>query len=126
MPAASIRMRAAHLYYLLFGVFQCGTVSAIDPGYIEAVEADVAEFASNEFHPPANSSWMGNADGGSVQLMDLNGFSEYLQEMSPGSFIFYKNLPGNFKERLHRDYLATGDIDRIKKDIFKYTRELKD
>ncbi|WP_369162723.1 hypothetical protein [Candidatus Thiodiazotropha sp. LNASS1] len=126
MPAASIRMRAALSCYLLIGVIQYGTVCAIDPGYIEAVEADVAEFASNEFHPPANSSWMGNADSGSVQLMDLNGFSAYLQEKSPGSYIFYKNLPGKFKGRLHRDYLTTGDIDRIKKDIFKYTRELKD
>ncbi|MEW8193859.1 MAG: hypothetical protein AB2793_09100 [Candidatus Thiodiazotropha sp.] len=111
---------------LLFGICRSGTVFAIDPGYIEAVEADVEEFTTNEFHPPVNSNWLGNADSRSIQLMDLDGFSTYLHDKSPGSFIFYKKLPDGYKQRLHRDYLATGDLDRIKQDIFKYTRDLKD
>jgi hypothetical protein len=51
--------------------------------------------------------------------------SRYIQSKSPGSYIFYKKLPTDYQQRLHRDYLATGDLDRIKQDIFKYTREVK-
>jgi hypothetical protein len=110
---------------LLIGICQSTKVFALDPGYIEAVEADVAEFTTKEFHPPANSSWLGSVNSESQPLMDLDGFSDYLKEKSPGSFIFYKKLPNEYKERLHQDYLATGDLDRIKQDIFKYTREMK-
>ncbi|MES9993675.1 MAG: hypothetical protein ABW098_17130 [Candidatus Thiodiazotropha sp.] len=110
---------------LLIGICQTRSVFAIDPGYIAAVEADVAEFSSNEFKPPENSSWLGSTDHEALQMMDVEGFSDYLQTNSPGSYIFYKKLSQEYKERLHKDYLSTGDIDRVKQDIFKYTRELK-
>lgn len=110
---------------LLMGVCRPTTVFAIDTGYIEAVKADVAEFTTNEFHPPADSSWLGGVESETAQLMDLEGFSDYIKNKSPGSYIFYKKLPSEYKERLHKDYLATGDLDRIKQDIFKYTREIK-
>jgi hypothetical protein len=111
--------------YLSIGSFLSGSAIAIDRSYIDAIEADVAEFTTNEFHPPADSDWLGNLDSGSTQLMDLNGFADYLRSKSPGSYIFYKKLPGEYRERLLSDYLATGDLDRIKQDIFKYTREVK-
>jgi hypothetical protein len=97
----------------------------VDSSYINAIEADVAEFTTNEFHPPADSNWLGNTDSDTTQLKDLNSFSEYLKNKSPGSYIFYTTLPREYKERLHKDYLLTGDLDRIKQDIFKYTREAK-
>jgi hypothetical protein len=109
----------------LLGICQFGTAFGIDQGYIEAIEADVAEFFTQTFHPPADSSWLGDTAGESAQLMDLNGFSDYLKDKSPGSFIFYEKLPSEYKKQLHQDYLATGDLDRIKQDIFKYTREIK-
>jgi hypothetical protein len=98
---------------------------ALDPGYIEAIEADVAEFANGEFVPPENSAWLGSDSEDTSQMADLDGFSKFLQNKSPGSFIFYRKLPTEYKEQLHKDYLATGDLDRIKDDIFKYTRQLK-
>jgi hypothetical protein len=97
----------------------------IDSSYIDAIEADVEEFTTNEFNPPADSNWLGNTESDSSQLKDLNGFSAYLQDQSPGSYLFYKSLPDEYKERLHKYYLETGDLDRIKLDIFKYTREAK-
>lgn len=119
------RMCGVFTCYLSIGIFLSGRAFAIDTGYIEAIEADVAEFTTNEFHPPADSDWLGNLDSDSTQLMDLSGFADYIQSESPGSFIFYKKLPSEYKKKLLKDYLATGDLDRIKEDIFKYTREVK-
>ncbi len=111
------------------GSLLMGSVSlpamALEPGYIGAVEADVAEFTSGEFVPPENSTWLGTNSKETSQMADLDGFSKFLQDKSPGSFIFYKKLPIEYKEQLQKDYLATGDLDRIKDDIFKYTRQLK-
>jgi hypothetical protein len=125
MLFVSIRIRRLLTCHLSIGFFLSGTALAVDTGYIDAIEADVAEFTTNEFHPPVDSDWLGNVDSESTQLMDQDGFSDYLRNKSPGSFIFYKKLPGEYKVRLLKDYLATGDFDRIKQDIFKYTHEVK-
>ncbi|MES9972268.1 MAG: hypothetical protein ABW092_19720 [Candidatus Thiodiazotropha sp.] len=102
-----------------------GTAFGIDSSYIESIEADVAEFTTNEFNPPADSSWLGNKDSETTKQMDLNGFSDHLQDKSPGSFIFFEKLSNEYKQRLLKDYLATGDLERVKQDIFKYTRAMK-
>jgi hypothetical protein len=125
MLSASIRKRVTLTWNLVFGIFQSGIVFGVDSSYIDAIEADVAEFTTYEFNPPADSSWLGNTDSDSTRLKDLNNFSEFLQDKSPGSYIFYQTLPSEYKKRLHKDYLATGDLDRIKQDIFKYTGEVK-
>ncbi|MBV2095325.1 MAG: hypothetical protein AB2731_09290 [Candidatus Thiodiazotropha sp.] len=125
MSSESTRICPSLTGCLLVGICAYGTVYAVDPGYIAAVEADVAEFKTNEFIPPADSGWLGSLDSESPQLMDLEGFSVYLQQKSPGSYIFYEKLSMEFKQRLHEDYLATGDLDRIKQAIFKFTREMK-
>jgi hypothetical protein len=126
MESVSLRTSRIALFSLLLGVAQIPSVLALDSGYIEAVKADMSEFTTKEFQAPENSKWMGS-DGGeeAAELNDLAGFSSYLQKKSPGSYIFYKKLPTEYQERLHQDYLATGDLDRIKQDIFKYTREAK-
>jgi hypothetical protein len=118
-------MDFALFYVLMIGVLFSGQAIGLDPGYIEAVKADVAEFTTNQFQAPADSKWLGGDENEPAQLMSLQGFSDFLQSKSPGSFIFYKKLPSEYRERLHQDYLATGDLDRIKQDIFKYTREVK-
>lgn len=110
---------------LLLGLIRLGPSHAIDQGYFDAVEADVAEFATQEFQPPRDSNWLGGSPGDTAQLMDLNGFSDFLRQASPGSFIFYDKLPVEYKHQLHSDYLATGDLERIKQDIFQYTRAVK-
>ena len=114
---------------LLMGGFVCTYVQAADADYIAAIKADVAEFTTHEFQAPPDSAWVGAGDESSQnagnQVMDLEGFSAYLQKKSPGSYIFYKKLPVEYKEKLHGDYLSTGDLDRIKEDIFKYSREVK-
>jgi hypothetical protein len=125
MDSISIRSAAIYLGGFLLGQLHSHSALAIDPGYLDAIEADVAEFTSGEFKPPENSTWLGDVNSEEAQLADLEGFSQYLQNKSPGSFIFYKKLPAEYKEQLLKDYLATGDLDRIKDDIFKYARELK-
>ena len=98
---------------------------AIDSGYVDAVKADAAEFSTNNFQPPANSKWLGDNDSATTQIVDLQGFSDFIRTESPGSYIFYKKLSTEHRQQLHQDYMATGDFDRVKQDIFKYTREMK-
>jgi len=108
--------------------FYCLSLQAADPGYVEAVEADVAEFTTHEFQAPDGSAWVGtsNSDGeGGGQFGTLEGFSRFLFTKSPGSHIFYRKLPHEYQEKLYQDYLANGDLERIKEAIFKYTREAK-
>ncbi len=126
MEYFSRRIPRIALLSLLLGVTQASSLFALDSGYIDAVKADVAEFTTQEFLPPEESKWLGSGDSsGAGDLDDLSGFSRFVQSKSPGSYIFYKKLPVEYQERLHQDYLATGDLDRIKQDIFKYTREAK-
>jgi len=103
------------------------SLQAASSDYVSAVKADVEEFTTHEFKAPAESKWIGSADevlsGG--ELGTLEGFSQFLLSKSPGSHIFYRKLPKSYQEQLRSDYLATGDLDRIKDDIFKYTREVK-
>lgn len=112
---------------LSLGCVHCMSLQAAGSGYVEAVEADVGEFATHEFQAPDGSAWIGssNAESEGGQLGSLDGFSRFLLARSPGSHIFYRKLPIDYQERLHRDYLATGDLERIKEEIFRYTRELK-
>ncbi len=126
MDSVFPRMSGIALFTLLLGLSQTPSALALDAGYLEAVKADVSEFTTNEFKAPENSKWLGaGEDAAAAELDDLAGFSNFLQKKSPGSFIFYKKLPTDYQQRLHRDYLATGDLDRIKQDIFTYTREVK-
>ena len=124
-----IPMISMRVGLLLAGGLLCTVAAAADPGYIAAVKADVAEFTTHEFQPPPDSAWVGSGSEagheGAAQTMDLEGFSAFLQKKSPGSFIFYRKLPKQYQQKLHDDYLATGDLDRIKSDIFKYSREAK-
>jgi hypothetical protein len=114
-----------HLLGIASLTLSLNNANAIDTGYTEAVKADAEEFSTHEFHPPAESSWLGNKDSSSSQLADLKGFSDYIRTKSPGSYIFYKKLSDDYKSKLHQDYLSTGDLDRVKQDIFNYTREMK-
>lgn len=125
MNCLSTRSTALGLGGLLIGALLSLPVAALDDGYIDAIKADVAEFETKVFSPPAESAWLGAESGEAAQLADLAGFSNFLRKKSPGSYIFYKKLPTEYKEQLHQEYLATGDIERIKSDIFKYTREVR-
>ena len=102
-------------------------LQAAESDYIDAVEADVKEFSTHEFQAPPGSTWLGSADAAlsGIQSGTLDGFSRFLSIKSPGSHIFYRKLPKVYQEQLHSDYLATGDLERIKEDIFKYSREVK-
>ncbi|MCU7810691.1 MAG: hypothetical protein KZQ77_05575 [Candidatus Thiodiazotropha sp. (ex Notomyrtea botanica)] len=105
------------------------TVQAADREYLLAVEADVAEFDGHVFEIPSDSPWVGSDSQAPIlsggQNGGLDSFSVFIESKSPGSYIFYKKLPEVYKMRLHQDYLTTGDLDRVKDDIFRYTKELK-
>lgn len=126
MESVSPRTGRFVIFSLVLGLSHVSSAVALDPGYIEAVKSDVSEFTTQEFAAPENSQWLGADDNGAAaELDDLAGFSAFIKNKSPGSYIFYKKLPTEYQERLHRDYLETGDLDRIKQDIFKYMREAK-
>ncbi|MCU7846344.1 MAG: hypothetical protein KZQ93_21115 [Candidatus Thiodiazotropha sp. (ex Monitilora ramsayi)] len=114
---------------LVMGIWQTDSARAADREYLRAVEADAAEFTSNVFELSPDSPWIGSESQGAILSGDqsggLEGFSTFIESKSPGSYIFYKKLPDEYKMRLHHDYLSTGDLDRIKDDIFRYTKELK-
>jgi hypothetical protein len=111
-------------------MFSClSSTSAADKEYLDAVEADVAEFTSKVFEISPESPWsvstVANTADDSTQPSGLEDFSIFIKSKSPGSYIFYKKLTDEYKRRLQQDYLATGDLDRIKSDIFRYTKEMK-
>jgi hypothetical protein len=116
---------------VLFGfLLSCLNIAlAADKEYLEAVEADVAEFSTKVFEVSPESPWIvstaaSTADN-AAQSGGLEEFSAFIKSKSPGSFIFYKKLTDEYKQRLQQDYLATGDLDRVKDDIFRYTKEMK-
>jgi hypothetical protein len=104
-------------------------LNAMESGYLDAIKADYNEFNSGSFAPPSESTWIGSAGSDSstsnLAYEKLQDFSLYLREVSPGTFIFYDNLPAKYKNQLHQQYLKTGNLDEIKKDIFKYSNEIK-
>lgn len=111
-------------------VFSCmNSASAADKEYLEAVEADAAEFTSKVFEVSPGSPWVvstaATTADNAAQSGGLEEFSAFIKAKTPGSFIFYKKLTDDYKRRLQQDYLATGDLDRIKDDIFRYTKEMR-
>ncbi|MCG8489134.1 MAG: hypothetical protein MI756_16805 [Chromatiales bacterium] len=114
---------------LLTGLSLGNQLYAMQSGYLDAIKADFDEFNSGVFEPPPESTWIGslstdNSNAG-LTYENLQDFSLFLKEVSPGSFIFYNKLPAQYKNQLHQQYLKTGNLDEIKKNIFKYSSEIK-
>ncbi|MBW9256951.1 MAG: hypothetical protein K1566_00365 [Candidatus Thiodiazotropha sp. (ex. Lucinisca nassula)] len=125
-----IKLKQSLLLLSLLSSLSIGNqLHAMQSGYLDAVKADYNEFNSGTFEPPAESTWIGSlsADADSARLSydNLQDFSLFLKEASPGSFIFYNKLPDRYKDQLHQHYLKSGNLDEIKKDIFNYSREVK-
>ncbi|MEJ2403181.1 MAG: hypothetical protein P8171_02655 [Candidatus Thiodiazotropha sp.] len=114
---------------LLFLSVQCPLTHADVNSYIDAVRADAEEFSTGSFTPPENSPWVAKIPDqsatGDTPQSKLEDFSNFLKDKSPGSYIFYSKLPKDYQTRLHQEYLATGDLQKVKQDIFKYSREVK-
>ncbi|MCG7872539.1 MAG: hypothetical protein N0C81_02325 [Candidatus Thiodiazotropha lotti] len=102
---------------------------AMQSEYVDAIKADYHEFNSGTFEPPPELTWVGavstDTSNAGLAYENLQDFSLFLKEASPGSFIFYNKLPDQYKDQLHQQYLKTGNLDEIKKDIFKYSSEIK-
>jgi hypothetical protein len=126
---ALTKVNLLHCLPLILSSFALSPVHAVEKGYIDAVQADLDEFTSGKFEPPPESTWVGsleNQTGGSSNSFNkLKNFSSYVKEKSPGSYIFYAKLPTSYQIRLQQEYLATGDIEQLKRNIFKYSREVK-
>jgi hypothetical protein len=91
--------------------------------YIAAIKADVAEFSTGAFDPPAGSSWLvsDQASQGEVDLViTLEAFSAFLQTKSPGTSIFYRKLTLEDRRKVYQDYLETGDFERTKKQVLRF------
>lgn len=105
-------------------LFYSMTIVASQQDYIEAIEADVDEFTSGTFDPPKGSKWvdtgLGDNGGAAKKTETLETFAEFLKNESPGTYIFYKKLPLEFKQKVLEEYLAIGDIERTKKSILRY------
>ncbi|MEJ2620084.1 MAG: hypothetical protein P8163_07430 [Candidatus Thiodiazotropha sp.] len=114
---------------LLLSMALSNPLNAMQSGYLDAIKADYDEFNSGIFELPAESSWIGSeiSDGsnGSLSYEKLHDFALFLKQASPGSFIFFNILPDKYKNQLHQQYLKTGNLDKIKQDIFIYSNELK-
>ncbi|MES9981211.1 MAG: hypothetical protein ABW107_21035 [Candidatus Thiodiazotropha sp. 6PLUC5] len=104
-------------------------LNASEHEYLQAIKADYEEFSSGVFDPPSDSPWIsvqGNSTDNNIPSYEnLEDFSAYLKKESPGSFIFYNKLPESYKSRLHQEYLKTGNLEEIKKNIYKYSSEVK-
>lgn len=114
---------------LLFCLNFCAQLNASERDYQEAIIADYEEFSSGVFTPPSDSPWINspgnNPDNNIPSYENLEDFSAFVKKESPGSFIFYNKLPKNYQNRLHQEYLKTGNLEEIKKNIFKYSSEVK-
>jgi hypothetical protein len=112
----------------IFGPY--AAVQGDESEYLDAVEADVEEFTTGTFSSPANSTWVGTAQDHTTDVHvnedKLDDFSNFLREKSPGSYIFYSKLPHEYQNRLHQEYLASGDMEKIKRNIFIYMQEIKE
>lgn len=114
----------------VFSCLLCSlSVIASQQDYIEAIKADVHEFSSGSFDPPVDSLWVG-ADSLTIERAEkkhegLDAFSDFLKAKSPGTHIFYQKLPVQFQQKVHEEYLATGDLERAKKSVFKYLGDLR-
>ena len=104
-------------------------LQAAESGYLDAVRADHEEFTTGEFKPPAESTWIGSqsdqAESHNLAYETLEDFSSFLKKESPGSFIFYTKLPEAYQNRLHKEYLTSGNLEELKQSIFKYSSEVK-
>jgi hypothetical protein len=129
-----MRLTIPHRERLIFSLFLIlmnvnGALFANDSDYLEAIKADYEEFDTGVFIPPPGSSWVSTRNNGSglpsLSHEKLEDFSSFLREESPGSFIFFDKLPKQYQTQLHQNYLETGNLDEIKKNIFKYSSELK-
>lgn len=122
------RYRFQHLALLICISF-IGPIDASESDYLESVIADYEEFNTGVFEAPPESTWITSSDDNneitSISLETLDDFSSFLKKESPGSFIFYSILPKQYQSQLHQDYLKTGDLEEVKKSIFKYSSELK-
>jgi hypothetical protein len=125
-------MRIRLLVSAICGSLLCAqSLVASQQEYIDAIKADVDEFSSGEFNPPEGSTWVGSdlhaageiANQGKGQ--DLESFTEFLKEESPGSFIFFNKLPEDLKQKVADEYLEFGDLERTKKSILRYASSRK-
>ncbi len=94
--------------------------------YIEAIKADVDEFSTGSFDAPEDSaSWTGadseNLGGSEINTESLESFSDFLKKESPGTYIFYRKLPLEFKKKIFEEYLTLGDIERTKQSVLRYS-----
>jgi hypothetical protein len=122
------RYRFKH-FALLICLSFIGHTHASESDYLDSIKADYEEFNTGVFKAPPESAWIttpgDNNEITSISLETLDDFSSFLKKESPGSFIFYNVLPQQYQSQLHQDYLKTGNLEEVKKNIFKYSSELK-
>lgn len=106
------------------GLALCSARADIDPAYVEVLKAEIREFNSGSFVVPSNSAaWAPEPEvssaGTSTESISEDQFSEYLRVQLPGTFILYKRLEPGQKEQIFRDYLANGDLGKVRDSVFK-------
>jgi hypothetical protein len=92
---------------------------ALPDDYLAAVAADVREFSTGSFVAPRNSGWIG---GGGSQAADdgtasLAAFDAFFKKRFPGTYILFARLAAHDKEAVWKDYVKTGDLERLRANI---------
>lgn len=108
--------------FALLGLFlNVPAVHAGTDAYVDAVRAEVDEFTTGRFEPPAGSSWVVE-DGSSVGFdgtANLSDFDAFLRGKLPGTYILYARLPTWKKQQLFDEYNQTGDLGKLRSGIMR-------
>ena len=119
-----LRCHSILMMIMLSGLWCNLPVIASQQAYIDAIKADAEEFSTGTFNPPVDSPWIATdpvaTDVSKRKGEGLDAFAEFLQAKFPGTYLFYQRLPVEFQHKVHEEYLATGDTDRVKKSVFRY------
>ena len=109
---------------LVLSGFLCMDLQASQEEYLAAVKADVQEFKTGHFDAPADSHWLGEGEAPGAEIAGgLEGFNDFLRKQFPGTFILFQKLPDWKQKEIHQEYLATGDLGRLRTSIYSFKRD---
>lgn len=113
--ALSAPLLAAHLFVALTAI----SVAQAGEAYVQAVQAEVAEFTSGSFDLPESSPWLPDAKAAGIHRAsaEFEQFNKDFRKKAPGTYIRYNQLPYAIQQQIYRDYVKTGDFNKVRADV---------